>query len=615
MQNNYDDAEKIIEATDIVALVSKYVKLEKQGKNYKGLCPFHSEDTPSFVVSPDKKLAHCFGCGGGGNPINFLMQIENIEFPQALQKLAEFNGMEYHFKGNKKDEATNNNLKYYKIMQVASDFYKKYMDSTEDGKKAYEYLSKRGLDKDIIDTFQIGLSPDIGNTLYTVLKEYDFLELDMADVSLIEKGKKDYYDLFSNRIMFPIKDADGHVVAFSGRIYRDIDLKNKNQAKYLNSRETKIFHKGEILFNLDLAKPYIRKRQRVILHEGQMDVIASFRSNMQEAICTMGTALTDYHVKLLEKLTKNVVICFDGDNAGIEASKKAIKLFKRHNFNIHLVMLEGAKDPDEFVLKNGTNEYYDYFNSNLLDANYYLYQVAFKNKDLSDANIKESIKVEIFCLLQQMESNTEQVDYLNNLAKDLSCDLEALKLDFENYCNTHYIPKDDYKEYPSYVDIKYPEEILEPVELKKNEFRLCEARLFIFARADKAYALGIDRKIQEYLNGFSKPMLELWLKLIDEFYQNYSEFDEGAFLRLLSEEQIRNYQDLVAFSLKDKAPYREKSISDCIEKLKELTSSSNNKHLSQRMQSATSDVEKLQIITEKINNKRRQNELKKSRRK
>ena len=614
MQNNYDDAEKIIEATDIVALVSKYVKLEKQGKNYKGLCPFHSEDTPSFVVSPDKKLAHCFGCGGGGNPVNFLMQIENIDFPTAIQRLAEFNGMEYQYKGRKKEEP-NNNLKYYKIMQVASDFYKKYMDSTEEGKKAYDYLAKRGLDKNIVDTFQIGLSPDIGNTLYQVLKESDFLELDMADCSLIEKGKNDYYDLFSNRIMFPIRDIDGHVVAFSGRIYREEDLKNKNQAKYLNSRETKIFHKGEILFNLNLAKPFILKRKRVILHEGQMDVIASYRSKMEEAICTMGTALTDYHVKLLERMTNSVVICFDGDNAGIEASKKAIKLFKKHNFNIHLVMLEGAKDPDEYVLKHGSNEYYDYFNSNLIDSNCYLYQVAFKNKDLSDSNVKESIKVEIFQLLQQMESNTEQVDYLKNLARDLSCDLDALRLDFENYCNTHYIPKEEYVEFPYYVEPEYQQEQLTPVELKKKEWRLCEARLFIFARADKSYAKGIDNKIKEYLSGFSESMRNLWFKLLDEFYENYSEFDEGAFIKMLSEEQVKDYLELVAFATKDKVPYTEKSISDCIEKLKELNSNSTNKYLSQRMNSATTDEEKLEILREKINNKRKQNELKKSRRK
>ena len=214
-----------------------------------------------------------------------------------------------------------------------------------------------------------------------------------------------------------------------------------------------------------------------------------------------------------------------------------------------------------------------------------------------------------------MESNTEQVDYLKNLARDLSCDLDALRLDFENYCNTHYIPKEEYVEFPYYVEPEYQQQQLTPVELKKKEWRLCEARLFIFARADKSYAKGIDNKIKEYLSGFSESMRNLWFKLLDEFYENYSEFDEGAFIKMLSEEQVKDYLELVAFATKDKVPYTEKSISDCIEKLKELNSNSTNKYLSQRMNSATTDEEKLEILREKINNKRKQNELKKSRRK
>ena len=612
MQNNYDDTEKIIEATDVVALVSKYVKLEKHGKNYKGLCPFHQEDTPSFIVSPDKKLAHCFGCGGGGNPINFLMQIENVDFPTALEMLAKFNGIELKTRSTNKKDLVDNNLKYYKIMQVASDFYKKYMDSTNEGKKAYQYLEKRGLDKSIIDTFQIGLAPDIGNTLYQVLKESEFLELDMADCSLIEKGKNDYYDLFSNRIMFPIKDVEGHIVAFSGRIYREEDLKNKNQAKYMNYRETKIFHKGEILFNLNLAKPFILKRKRVILHEGQMDVIASYRSKMEEAICTMGTALTDYHVKMLSKMTNSVVICYDNDSAGIEASKKAIRLFKSHNFNIHLVILDLTKDPDEYVNKYGIDAYYDYFNSNMLDANSYLYTVALRGKDLTDSNIKESVKNEIFNILLEMESNTEQSDYLVNLAKDLNTDLEALRKDFVEYGNTHYVKQPDYISYPTYVP-----EVPYPVEIKKEEFNLCEIRLFLFARADKKYALEIDRRIQNDLIGLSKPMLDLWFSLINDFYETYSVFDEGAFLKMLDEEKTRTYMDVVAYANmgKDKTPYTEQSLMDSIEKLKVLSKKQENVQLDIRLSNTNDDYEKLLLINEKIKNKRKQNELRKSRRK
>ena len=611
MQKDFDDVEKIIEATDIVALVSKYVKLEKQGKNYKGLCPFHSEDTPSFVVSPEKKLAHCFGCGGGGNPIDFLMQIENVDFKEAVAMLADFNGIEYKSKPKSKDDS---NSKYYKIMQVASDFYKKYLESTNEGIEAIKYLEKRGLDKEIIETFNIGLSPDIGDTLYQVLKESEFLELDMSDLSLIEKGKKDYYDLFSNRIMFPIRDINSHVVAFSGRIYKESDLNNKNQAKYLNSRETRIFHKGEILFNLDLAKQYILKRKRVIIHEGQMDVIASYRSNLQEAICTMGTALTDYHAKVLRKLTDNVVLCFDADKAGIEASKKAIRLLKKNNFNIHLVLMDAAKDPDEYVFKFGKEKYNEFFNSNLLDSNSYLYKVNMMNQNLDDSLIKESVKNEIFSIIMQMESNTEQSDYLFNLAKDLNTDLEALKNDYLEYCNTHYVNK-NIEEYPK--EPLYPSEYTYHVEFKKTEYKLCEIRLFLFARANKSYALEIDRRIQNYLIGFSPEMMNLWIKLVNDFYDNYPVFDEGAFLKMLDEEQTRTYMDVVAYAKegKDKTPYTEQSLMDSISKLTELCCKNQNSILSAQIETSDDVSEKVALINQKIKNKRKQNELKKSRRK
>ena len=501
MQNNYDDAQKIIDATDIVALVSKYVKLEKQGKNYKGLCPFHNEDTPSFVVSPDKKLAHCFGCGGGGNPVNFLMQIENISFNEAIKELADFNGMEY--KGKVEVKKASLNQKYFDIMQVATDFYKQYFSSTYDGELAKKYLLDRGLDEETIATFNIGLSPDIGDTLYKVLKASDFLELDMADCALVDKNVTGYHDLFCNRIMFPICDIDGHPVAFSGRIYKNKDLKDKNSPKYINSRETRIFHKGEILFNFHLAKGYMMKKKRVILHEGQMDVIASYRSNLQEAICTMGTALTDPHIKLIERFTKSVIICFDSDSAGINASRKAINLFKNHGFQIHLVLMENAKDPDEFVHKYGKEAYKDFIENHLLDSNQYLYQTAFINRDLSDYNVIENIKNEVFGLIQNMQSNTEQEDYLNRLKDDLKVSLNALKLDYENYRNNHAIPKaiDIYGNNPYYDDIipdfQY-EDIIEPVKVKKEWNSICELRLIMYARSSKSLALIIDHDINQY---------------------------------------------------------------------------------------------------------------------
>ena len=270
-----EEIQKIEDATDIVKLVSNYVKLEKVGKNYKGLCPFHGEDTPSFVVSPEKNVAHCFGCGGGGSPIKFLEQIENIDFLTALEKLAKFNGIP--FEAHSRPKANEQLTKYYKIMQIAVNFYKKNFDSTEEGQKAREYLKARGLDDQTIEDFKIGLSPKPGDTLYQVLKDSNVLELDMSDVGVVDKSNDRYYDLFSNRIMFPIYNEDGNPIGFSARIYNS---KDKNNPKYINSRETILYKKANVIFNLQNAKGNIMRNKRIILHEGQMDVIAAYRSGL-----------------------------------------------------------------------------------------------------------------------------------------------------------------------------------------------------------------------------------------------------------------------------------------------------------------------------------------------
>ena len=210
-----EEIQNLIDQTDIVSLISKYISLNKKGKNYEACCPFHNEKTPSFVVSPEKKMFNCFGCHTGGNALDFIKKIEGIEFVDALKKLCEFNNVE--FKGNniKKE---NPNLKYYKIMDVSKSFYKTFLKNDVSGEEAINYLKSRGLNDELIDKFDIGLAPSFGDTLYQVLKSLNYLELDMTDMGLVENNSKGYYDIFSNRIMFPIKDDMGNTLAFSGRI-------------------------------------------------------------------------------------------------------------------------------------------------------------------------------------------------------------------------------------------------------------------------------------------------------------------------------------------------------------------------------------------------------------
>ena len=416
-----EQIEEVIEKTDIVALVSQYVSLEKAGSGYKGLCPFHNEKTPSFMVSPSKKIAKCMGCGGGGNPIKFLMQIKNISFTEALQELASLAGIK--LQGLKEENIGPDYSHYYKIMETAHKFFKYNLTNTTSGDEAIKYLLNRGIDRESIDAFEIGLAPDKPDALYNVLKSAGFNELDMCDLGLVKNGEHGFYDLFKGRIMFPVKDERGHVIAFSGRIY----VNDPNQPKYVNSPETIIFKKGQTLFHLYDAIPEARKLHQIVLHEGQMDVIASYRSGIKTAICSMGTALTPEQVKIISKYASNVVVCYDGDKAGLKAMVKAIHLFASQNINLRLVILPDGMDPDEYVKKYGKEAFLEYFNTHLIEPSEYIVKYATLNRDFSNLSDIEAAKNEVFDYLHINPSQILIDKVSENLANVMNVSEASLK--------------------------------------------------------------------------------------------------------------------------------------------------------------------------------------------
>ncbi|MBQ9124465.1 MAG: DNA primase [Acholeplasmatales bacterium] len=606
------EIDNVIDATDMVALVSEYVRLEKAGKNYKGLCPFHNEDTPSFVVSAEKKLAHCFGCGGGGNPIKFLMDIENIDFASALNKLAKRNGVSITENTQFVDKKQNL-TKYYKIMQVATNFYKKYLDNSSSGLEAKEYLNKRGLNDETIKVFNIGLSPKPGDTLYQILKESEFLELDINDVGLIEKGNKGYFDLFANRIMFPIYDEFNNPIGFSGRIFGDTD---KKIAKYVNTRDTVLFRKSDVLFNINLAKPEILKNKRVVLYEGQMDVIASYKSGIKEAICTMGTALTISQARLLSKYTNNAVICYDGDKAGIAASLKAINVFRNAGFNVHLVLLPNGMDPDEFVLKNGEEAYKEYFESHLMDANQYIFEQAFINKNLNDSIVLEAVKSQIFDMLSNSSSTDKEV-YLNKLSERINVSYESIIADFNRYYNSTAMPNfvDNNDDFIPNENYPYYEQTPKPIIPKNAWNHSCELRLFMYAKSSKEKALYIDNMISDRMDALSIENQSLWVTLINSFYENYAVFDEALFIKMLNEEEVKHYTNILdelrKFNINE---YNDEDLHNCIAKLNEIKLVNANKQISSKVKNDMDLEDAKKLIEKKFANRRKQ-ELLKNRRK
>ncbi|WP_162146903.1 DNA primase [Acholeplasma granularum] len=385
---------KINQETDIVSLVSEYVDLTKRGKNYMGLCPFHDEKSPSFSVTPDKQLAYCFGCHKGGSPINFLSQIKNISTHEAAVILGKRIGITFSNEPVIKDPLEN----LYNLMKDASSFYQFALKNTDSGKIALDYLNQRKIDDDILNHFEIGYAPDQVDSLYKMLRSKKYSVTDMMTLGLVKQNEEGiYYDVFRNRITFPIKDQKGAIIGFSARAL------NKNEkAKYINSTETPIFKKGEQLYHYSDSITSSIKQKHVILHEGFFDVIASYKAGFNASVATMGTALTSDQVKLLKRITNHVVIAYDGDSAGIDATLKVIPLLKNEKVNVSILNLPNKMDPDDYILKHGKEKYHKLFDK-LLDAYQFGYMEYQKGRDFTKADAITAFKKDMQYLLKNAD--------------------------------------------------------------------------------------------------------------------------------------------------------------------------------------------------------------------
>ncbi len=559
---------EIIDKTDIVALVSEYISLTKAGSDYKGICPFHQEKTPSFMVSPSKKIAKCMGCGAGGNPISFLMKIKNISFEEACIILAQKANVELNIK---KKNTGPDLSKYYKIMSEAAKFYHYNLISTKSGQEAIKYLEKRGITKEIIDEFNIGLAPDKSDALYLTLRDLKFNEIDMIDCGLIKASEKSdsFYDLFRKRIMFPVCDRNSNIIAFSGRIYNG----EEDTAKYINSPETIIFKKNQSIYHIDLAQPHILKKKRVILHEGQMDVIASTKSGLGEAVCSMGTALTINQIRLLKSFTNNIVVCYDGDSAGINAMIKAIKLLKNEpDITTNLVRLPDGMDPDEYVLKYGSEKYVEYFESHIESPNDFIYDYYVRNKNLNDLSIVDKVKIDLFNFLKTLNSRVLVESYLNKFSQDSGVSQASLFLDYNSFVKgTNVVENIDNN------SIVLKSQAILPQGYSNEEwnnlmFRLrCELRLFNYAKISKKIALELDSKCERNIplyQCFDDIHKALWDELINTYYGIYDSYNEGKFLQLLSDQKYYNCvvsDKKTLFNLKETENYNSSDMNLCVD--------------------------------------------------
>ncbi len=412
--------EEVREASDIVEVISSYLPLKKTGSNYKSLCPFHSEKTPSFVVSPERQIFHCFGCQAGGNVFSFIMKMENLTFPESVSFLAEKAGIKLE---TEKGSEGKRNLRRTLLgaNDAAVDYFHHNLIIT---KKAMDYLVKRKINATSIKKFKLGYAPNSPDALKNVLKKEGFAEEILFKSGLLRHAEeKDfYYDYFRNRIIFPIFNPRGECLAFGGRVLEDA------MPKYLNSSESSLYHKGSVLYGLSLAKEAINKEKRVIVVEGYFDLIMLFQAGLKNVVAPLGTALTVEHIRLLRRWTENIVLCPDGDEAGTKSACRDIELLLEEGLKAKVMVLPEGYDPDSYITEKGVEN----FRKLLAEApdpfDYKMMILAQKN----DANTIEGkllITEEVLGLIAKLDNSLERAEYLQRLARKMKVDEENLRIE------------------------------------------------------------------------------------------------------------------------------------------------------------------------------------------
>lgn len=363
--------EEVLRVSNVYDVISDYINLEKAGSNYRALCPFHAEKTPSFMVSPQKNIFKCFGCGKSGNAVKFLMEYEGLSFGEAVIKLAEKYNIPVRFTGS--DNSVKHKKKLISVVEKIKEFYKEKLKTS---KEAKEYIKKRGILPEMIELFDIGYSPESSDELLAYVQREGINVDDLVKTGLVfikEDGK--IFDRFRGRIIFPIKNHKGNTVAFGGRV-----IDNKREPKYLNSPETDIFSKSEILYGYYQSKDYLREKKEVIIVEGYLDLISLFQVGIRNVVATLGTALTTQHGRLLSKFVKKAILMFDSDSAGKKAAVRGAKVLFENGLEVYYCPLEKGKDPDE-IAKEGARKVNEYIKSSK-DFLLFLLDRLDKQKDL-----------------------------------------------------------------------------------------------------------------------------------------------------------------------------------------------------------------------------------------
>ncbi len=453
------DIEKVKEALNIVDLIGNYVELKKAGSNYKGLCPFHNEKTPSFMVNPNLQIYKCFGCGKGGDSLNFLMEVERLDFSEALKKGAELTGVELTEvikPRNKKEEELKKRI--LNANELTSLYYNHILKTHKAGKPGRDYALKRGLNSEVIEKFRMGFAPKNYTNLKSFLNKKGYEDEELIQFGLLIERNGKVIDKFRNRLIHPIFNEKGEVVGFSGRII----VKNDFDPKYINSPETIVYKKQNLLYGLFQAKENLRKKNFVILVEGNIDILSSHRVGIENIVASLGTAFTVNQAKLLKRFIDEVYFCFDTDSAGINAIIKSIPILEEVGLNHKILDISGFQDADELI--NKKPEKWEETVQNPKDTILFLKKLFLKSIDLGTAEGKISFQSKIVPILQSIKDETIKEHYI----KDISVSLEITRDDLKEIVSSKKPIKFNFIDDTEKEDI----EPLERTTLSQEEYLL-----------------------------------------------------------------------------------------------------------------------------------------------
>ncbi len=550
---------EIKDKTDILDLVSEYVKLEKRGRNYIGLCPFHDEKTPSFTVSEDKQICHCFGCKKGGNVFQFTQEIKDISFVEAVKELGDRVNVAVDIEAtqsNSNVQIASDDLQMIEMHELIQEFYYYALTKTVEGEQALTYLQERGFTDALIKERGIGFAPDSSHFCHDFLQKKGY-DIELAyEAGLLSRNEENfsYYDRFRNRIMFPLKNAQGRIVGYSGRTYTG------QEPKYLNSPETPIFQKRKLLYNLDKARKSIRKLDEIVLLEGFMDVIKSDTAGLKNVVATMGTQLSDEHITFIRKLTSNITLMFDGDFAGSEATLKTGQNLLQQGLNVFVIQLPSGMDPDEYIGKYGNDAFTAFVKNDKKSFAHYKVSILKDEIAHNDLSYERYLK-ELSHDISLMKSSILQQKALNDVAPFFNVSPEQLANEIQfNQAPANYYPEDEYGGY------------IEPEPIGMAQFDNLSRQ----EKAERAFLKHLMRDKDTFLNyyesvdkdNFTNQHFKYVFEVLHDFYAENDQYNISDAVQYVDSNELRETLiSLEQYNLNDE-PY-ENEIDDYVNVINE----------------------------------------------